>query len=113
MHCLITHDDAEWLAFLSLVIYLHILCIRAANALASLTTYMHRLTWAFIAKHCDKYQNQNGCIPLICSFVTSKSILFDLNYAKVSIRVQFCINDKVHIWHAKYQLDIICNKIPL
>ena len=22
------------------------------------------------------------------------------------IRLQFCINDNVHIWHAKYQFDI-------
>ena len=29
------------------------------------------------------------------------------------IRLQFCINDNIHIWHAKYQFDIICSKIQL
>ena len=29
------------------------------------------------------------------------------------IRLQFYINDIVHIWHAQYQFDIICNKILL
>ena len=29
------------------------------------------------------------------------------------IKLQFFIKDNVHIWHAKYQFDIICNKIPL
>ena len=38
----------------------------------------------------------NRLISLICSFVTSTSILFDLNYAKIIIRLQFCINDNVH-----------------
>ena len=32
---------------------------------------------------------------------------------QIIIRLQFYTNDNVHIWHAKYQFDIICNKIPL
>ena len=31
----------------------------------------------------------------------------------IIIRLQICINDNVHIWHAKYRFDIICNTIQL
>ena len=39
---------------------------------------LHRATLRQVPK-------SNWLIPLICSFVTSKSILFDLNYAKIII----------------------------
>ena len=45
----------------SLCLHLHtFLCIRAAKALSSLPTQLHRLAWAFIAQHCNKYQHQMG-----------------------------------------------------
>ena len=43
---------------------------------------------AHLSLHCATLRQvpkSNGLIPLICSFVTSKSILFDLNYAKITI----------------------------
>ena len=43
---------------------------------------------AHLSLHCATLRQvpkSNGVIPLICSFVTSKSILFDLNYAKIII----------------------------
>ena len=55
---------------------------------------------AHLSLHCSTLRqvpNSNGLIPLICSFVTGTSISFDLNYAKIFIRLQFCINDNVHI----------------
>ena len=110
MRCLIAHDDSEGLAFWNLVHNLHsTLCIRAAKALASLPTYMHRLTWAFIAQHRHKYQNQMGLF--LWSVLSLLVNLFCLIWTMQRIiRLQFYTNDNVHIWHAKYQFDIICNK---
>ena len=78
MHCLITHYDAEGLTMV----------------LASLPTQAHLRLQCSTLRQVPK---SNGFIPLICYFVTGKSSLFDLNYAKIIIRLQFCINDIVHI----------------
>ena len=43
----------------------------------------HTYAQAHLSLHCSTLRQvpkSNGLIPLICSFVTSKSILFDLNY---------------------------------
>ena len=50
---------------------------------AGKSTYTY--TQAHPSLHCSTLRQipkSNGLIPLICSFVTSKSILFDLKYAK-------------------------------
>ena len=47
---------------------------------------------AHLSLHCSTLRQvpkSNGFIPLICSFVTSISILFDLNYAKIIIGCNF------------------------
>ena len=55
MHCLITHDDTGGASVLNLVFNVYsTLYIRAAKALASLPTHIHKLTRVFIAQHCDK-----------------------------------------------------------
>ena len=73
---------------------------------------MHMLTWAFNAQHCDKYQNQMGLF--LWSVLSLLVNLFSLIWIMQSIiKLQFFINDNVQIWHTKYQIIIICNKIPL
>ena len=61
---------------------------------------IYTYTQAHMSLHCSTLRQvpkSNGLILLICSFVASKSILFDLNYAKIIFRLQICINDNVHI----------------
>ena len=53
-----------------------------SNEGSGVSTYIY--AQAHLSLHCSTVRQvpkSNGLIPLICSFVTSKFILFDLNYA--------------------------------
>ena len=80
MPCLITHDDAEcskiWSSTFILLVY-----TSSEGSGKSSYTYAQ----AHLSLHCSimrQVPKLNGLIPLFCSFVTSKSILFDLDYSK-------------------------------
>ena len=93
MHCSITPDDAEGLAHQPPYYFVY---TSSEGSFKSTYTYAQ----AHLSLNCSTLRQvprSNGIIPLICSFVTSKSILFDLNYARIIIRLQFCINGNVHI----------------
>ena len=52
----------------------------------------HTYAQAHLSLHCStlgQVPKPNGLISLICSFVTSTSILFDLNYARLLLGCNF------------------------
>ena len=98
MHCLITHDDAEGLSILKFGHQPPYYIVYTNSEGSGKSTYTY--AQAHLSLHCStlrQVSKSNGINPMICSFVTSKSILFDLNYAKIIIRLHICINDNIHI----------------
>ena len=98
MHCLITHDDAEGLSILNFGHQPPYNFVYTSSEGSGKSTYTY--AQAHLSLHCStlrQVSKSNGIIPVICSFITSKSILFDLNYANIIIRLQFCIIDNIHI----------------
>ena len=81
MHCLITHGDAEGLAFFNFGLDLHLLFVYTSSEGSGKSTYTH----ARLSLHCSTLRQvpkSYRLAPLFYSFVTSKSILFNLKYAK-------------------------------
>ena len=98
MHCLITFGDAEGDSVLKFGHQPPYYFVYASSEGSDKSTYKY--AQAHLSLHCSTLRQvpkSNGLIPLICSFFTSPSNLFGLNYAKISIKLQFCINDNVHI----------------
>ena len=98
MHCLITHDDADGASILKFGHQPPYYFVYTSSEGPGKSIYPY--AQAHLSLHCSTVQQvprSDGIIPSIFSFVTSKSILFDLNHAKIIIRLQFCINDNVHI----------------
>ena len=96
MHCLIAHDDSKGLAFYKIWSLTSILLCVYNSEGSGKSTYTY--AQAHLSLRCSTLRlipNSNGLIPLICSFVTSKSIFF-LNMQSI-IRLQFYSNDNVHI----------------
>ena len=64
---------------------------------------MQRFAWAFIAQHCDKYQNQ---MELIYSFVTNKFTLFESKYRST------LLSQSPREWQKCFELSEVRHKHP-